>query len=93
MTTPSIITGAEKFLGAIGALFLFILTGLFVVPFSTLIGAICGWSVGLVFGGIILDVFDKLGLHDVTMWQMGAFLGFSGGFLKTKVSGTKEGPP
>lgn len=57
------------------------------VPFveavlATLLGAISGWITGLVFEDIILGVIHQLGLHSVTMWQLGGFLGFIGGFFK-----------
>jgi hypothetical protein len=63
----------------IGGIFLFII-------FGTLIGGLAGWVVGFVFGDIILNIAGQLGVHGVTMFQLGCFLGFVGGFLKTKVS-------
>lgn len=56
------------------------------VILGTLCGAICGWIVGLVFGDTILSVAAQFGLRNMTMWQFGAFMGFVGGFLKTKVT-------
>jgi hypothetical protein len=56
------------------------------VIFGTLIGAIAGSIVGLFFADTILGIAGQLGVHNVTMWQLGAFLGFVGGFLKTKVT-------
>lgn len=58
----------------------------FLVTLGTLIGACCGWVVGLFFGDTILGTFAQLGLHNVTMWQVGAFLGFVGGFFRTSVT-------
>jgi hypothetical protein len=58
----------------------------FLVTLGTLIGAIAGWVVGLFFGNTILLIAAKLGIDGITMWQFGAFLGFVGGFLKTKVT-------
>lgn len=49
---------------------------------SPLFGAIAGWVVGWFFGDTILGIFAQLGIHNVTMWQMGAFLGFVGMFFK-----------
>lgn len=53
---------------------------------GTLVGSFAGWAVGLFFEGTILGIAGQLGITDVAMWQLGAFLGFVGGFLKTKVS-------
>ena len=64
---------------AIGGVFVFVILG-------TLFGGIAGWIVGLVFGDTILGIAGQLGIKSVTMFQLGAFLGFVGGFLKTKVS-------
>ena len=64
-----------------GGIFLFVI-------FGTLLGAVAGWIVGLVFSDTILGVLAQLGVKGITMWQFGAFMGFVGGFLKTKVSAT-----
>lgn len=75
--------GMTKFFGgavlAVGGIFFFVI-------FGTLIGAFSGWVVGLFFGETILFIASQLGIKNVTMWQLGAFLGFVGGFLKTKVT-------
>lgn len=65
-------------IGAIG-IFCFVILG-------TLLGAVAGWAVGLFFGGTILGILSQLGITGISMWQFGAFMGFVGGFLKTKVS-------
>lgn len=64
---------------ALGGIFFFIIIG-------TFFGGLAGWTVGLVFGDTILGIAAQLGIHNVTMFQLGCFLGFFGGFLKTKVS-------
>lgn len=64
---------------AFGAIFLFTI-------FGSLLGAIAGWIVGLFFGDTILGILAQLGIHNITMFQFGAFMGFIGSFLKTKVS-------
>ena len=56
------------------------------VIFGTLFGAIAGWIVGLFFGDDILGILSQFGIHNVTMWQFGAFMGFIGGFLRTNVT-------
>lgn len=81
--------GMVKFFGTaalgLGGLFLFIILG-------TLTGAIGGWVVGLAFGDTILGIASQVGIKGVTMFQLGAFMGFFGGFLKTKVSHAKDSP-
>ena len=68
---------------ALGGVFLLVILG-------TLFGSVAGWTVGLVFGDTILGIASQLGIKNVTMWQLGGFLGFVGGFLKTKVTATVE---
>lgn len=62
----------------------------FFVIFGTLLGGVAGWTVGLIFGETILGIVGQLGVHNITMFQFGAFMGFVGGFLKTKVTATVE---
>lgn len=73
----------SKFFGtvalAIGGIFFFVILG-------TLMGAVAGWTAGLIFGETILGILAQIGIKNITMWQFGAFMGFVGGFLKTKVS-------
>lgn len=78
----------EKFLTVVGAVILLAGGIVLLLPLGTFCGAIAGWVVGLFFEREILGVADQLGLHNVTMWQLGAFLGFVGAFLKTKVDTT-----
>ena len=59
----------------VGVLFLAVLLG-------TLVGALCGWVVGLFFGDTILGILASIGITGFKMWQIGAFLGFVGGFFK-----------
>ncbi len=60
------------------SLFLFM-----IVLLGTLFGALAGWIVGLFFTDTILGIFSALGVQDFAMWQIGAFLGFVGGFFKS----------
>lgn len=64
---------------SIGGIFLLVLAG-------TLMGALAGWVVGLFFSETILGILGQIGIHNISMWQFGAFMGFVGGFLKTKVT-------
>lgn len=59
----------------LGGLFLMVILG-------TLMGAISGWIVGLFFSDTILGVWSKFGISGFTMWELGAFLGFTGGFFR-----------
>lgn len=70
---------------AAGTAALFIL----LVIFSTLAGAVVGWVVGWFFGDTILGIMNQLGIHGITMWQLGAFLGFVGSFFRTSTTHSK----
>jgi CBS-domain-containing membrane protein len=76
-----------KFFGGValfmGGMFFFII-------FGTLLGGVAGWTVGLIFGDTILAIASQFGLHGITMFQLGCFLGFIGSFLKTKVTAKVE---
>ena len=63
----------------IGGIFVFVI-------FGTFLGGIAGWIVGIFFGDTILGIAAQIGIKNVTMFQLGCFLGFFGAFLKTKVS-------
>jgi len=67
---------------SVGGVFLFVIA-------ATCLGALSGWIVGLVFSDVILGILSRIGIKNVTMWQFGAFMGFVGGFLKTKVTVTR----
>jgi len=79
--------GFVKFAGglvvATGGIFVFVLLG-------TLMGALSGWVVGLFFSDTMLGILSQLGVKNIAMWQFGAFMGFVGGFLKTKVTAKVE---
>ncbi|MBO4285386.1 MAG: hypothetical protein J5895_04050 [Alphaproteobacteria bacterium] len=53
---------------------------------SSIIGALCGLVVGLIFGPTILGIFAAIGITGFKMWQIGAFLGFVGGFFRTSIT-------
>ena len=73
----------DKFVIAIGSLFVVLASVLLFVILGTLFGAVGGWIVGLFFGDTILTIFAMLGIKGVTMFQIGAFLGFVGGYFRT----------
>ena len=57
---------------------------------STIVGAIIGWTVGLLLDGTILGIFAALGISGFKMWQIGAFLGFVGGFFRSPANINKK---
>ena len=69
--------------GAFGALAL-IAVVFFIVILSTLMGAVAGWIVGLLFGETILTTLSRFGVNTLSlqMWQLGATLAFVGSFFK-----------
>ena len=73
-------------LAGFGLVFMSLFSIFFFVILGTLLGAVAGWIVGLVFGETILAILAQIGIHGITMFQFGAFMGFVGGFLKTKVT-------
>ena len=82
-------TAATAMLTAFGAMAVMVGGIFFFVIINTFMGGLAGWVVGLVFGETILSILAQLGIHGVTMFQFGAFMGFVGGFLKTKVTHEK----
>lgn len=51
------------------------------------LGALGGWIVGLVFEETVIGTLARFGVdtNGLSMWQLGACLGFVGGYLKTSV--------
>lgn len=74
----------EKIVGL--ASFTFIL--IFVSPIiGVFLGAFAGWCAGLIFEETILGTLSRFGVDTdgLSMWKLGACLGFVGGYLKTSV--------
>jgi hypothetical protein len=80
----------ESFAGKVTAGLLITASLFLVVIFGTLLGAVTGYIVGLFFTPTLTHVMEALGIHDVAVWQLGAFLGFTGPFLRTSVTTTKD---
>ena len=79
------IAGALAALGVVMLVFILVILG-------TFFRGVAGWIVGLSFADTIMDTLDRFGVQIVgmTMWQLGATLGFISGFFKaTKVSASK----
>lgn len=55
---------------------------------SSIFGAAAGWVVGLFFSDAILGFMNRLGIDVVglRMWEVGASLGFIGGFFKSSLT-------
>ncbi len=83
----------DKFIGGIGAAVVGASAICILPVLGTLFGAFAGWVVGWFFEETILGIASQLGIDGVTMWQLGAALGFVGGFLKTKVTATVKPAP
>lgn len=73
----------DKILIAIGAAVAVPALLILAVILGTLFGAISGWIVGWFFGETVLHVLASFGVTGVTMWQLGAFLGFVGPFFRS----------
>ena len=69
---------------AFGIVFLII----FLVILGTLFGGIAGWIVGFFFTDTIMTTLNRFGVDTIgmTMWQLGATLGFISGFFKSTIS-------
>ena len=78
-----IVVGGMAVLAVLGALGAVIAVLGLMIILSTLMGAVCGLIVGLFFGDTILGIAGQIGIHHVTMWQLGAFLGFVGSFFRS----------
>lgn len=79
----------EKFVLAIGVAGLVALLLLVLPLVGTVFGALSGWVVGLLFSETILGFFTALGITGLKMWQIGASLGFIGGFFKATQTNDK----
>lgn len=55
---------------------------------GTLFGAFTGWVVGLFFADTVFTFLIAIGMDvsNLTMWQIGAALGFLGSFFRTTVT-------
>lgn len=77
----------QAFAGALMAVGLVMLIIVMVI-LGTFFGGVAGWIVGLFFTETIMVTLSRFGIEtfDLTMWELGATLGFVSGFFKsTKV--------
>lgn len=65
---------------------------IFGVCFGTLGGALTGWIVGWFFEDTLRSVLAGMGAETsgFAMWQLGAFLGFVGGFFRIHKSSSQS---
>lgn len=65
---------------------------LILVPLATLFGGFTGWVVGIFFEDTIRNTLLAIGidLGSVTMFQIGATLGFVGSFFKSTNTNTNS---
>jgi len=64
------------FILSVSILFLIIIAG-------ALMGALAGAIVGIFFSGPILSTFASFGVTGLSMWKLGATLGFVAGFFRS----------
>lgn len=67
----------------IGAIGLGVLVLVMAPLLGTLLGALTGWIVGWFFSETVLGFLAMLGIKGMVMWEIGAALGFVGGFFKS----------
>jgi hypothetical protein len=75
-----------KWSETIAALTIGTLALVIMIILGPLVGALSGLIVGIFFSTPILNVLSAMGIEGITMWQLGAFLGFVGGFFKAVVA-------
>jgi hypothetical protein len=75
--------GLGAMVGLVAVLFVSIIA-------TTFLGAITGAVVGLFFSNAIVSTFSAFGVTGLSMWKLGATLGFVGSFFKTYSMNKKE---
>lgn len=82
----------KEFMQLIGAVGLIAALFLALPLVGTLFGAFAGWAVGLFFTDTIRQTLTAFGadVTHISMWQIGATLGFVGGFFKSSLTTNKN---
>jgi hypothetical protein len=79
MKEESALEGLAKAAGGVvmatGALFL-------MITLATVMGAVTGWTVGLIYPNTLRAGQEAIGITPLPPWQLGACLGFVGGFFR-----------
>ena len=59
---------------------------------STVLGCAAGWAVGLIFSDAIFTFLTAVGMdvEHLEMYQVGASLGFIGGFFRSTFTGSRS---
>ena len=52
---------------------------------STLIGAISGWTIDLIFASSITKILSQIGITGYSIWTIGAFIGFVSSFFRSSI--------
>jgi ABC-type microcin C transport system permease subunit YejE len=73
----------------IGGVIVTVIAAVFLPMLMPIIGAFAGAVVGFFFDETSRSFLDALGMKDLEMWQLGAMLGFVGGFFKSYTTVSK----
>lgn len=73
-------------MNAIAAIFLVLVVIVIAAIGGAFVGAGAGWLVGLVFDGSLSLLAKALGIPEAQPYQLGAILGFIGGFVRSSVT-------
>jgi len=76
----------EKVALVIGGALLFSAFVLVAAPLGVALGWVAGWTASLFFNELLLGALARIGVHDITLPQAGALLGFVSAFLRTQTT-------
>jgi hypothetical protein len=80
----------NDFFAVIGATIVVVL-GIFAMSIAgTIFGAFAGFVVGLVFTPTFHVFMTAIGMKTIAVWELGAVLGFVGGFFRTVVPSSNK---
>ena len=63
---------------------------LLAICLGTIFGAVAGWAVGWLFDETSAKVLAYIGVEGFAMWEIGAALGFVGGFFRGSSSSSSS---
>lgn len=72
----------DKFLIIVGGVLLAAIVTFFAPLLMVVLGAFSGWVVGMFFPETILGFLEQIGITGLEVWEVGASLGFLGGFFR-----------
>lgn len=76
----------DKLAKVLGGSLMFSAMLIIAAPLHASIGALAGWSTGLLWGETIHKFILGAGLPDMPLWRYGATLGFFSSFLRTQTT-------